>query len=964
MAVKVRIEAELDPSGALTGLRVIEGQGQKSSVALQKVGQQGNVVFTGLTQQQKRAADAAQLLGNTIGVQLPRQIQKLIAQSESLSRVLSFAFNATVMVGFAGALAALIPKVREYARELGGYGEEIRKIHNSNLEANKERALSPDSLSTARKELGLLNEQARQREWIVKLLEKEDDEIGLIFGYVQELRKAEVELRQIEQDRIKLLERITELTDKQRQNLMGVAGEVGMIGLKGFAAIAEQQRQARLEIDRLRSSGAMSGSLAGEAELLIDERARRQRAELERQAANETIALRQRVTEIGLKGVALIMAKERAAKQDLDRLLAETLISRKQHAERAALIEQQRIKEVAELLRQYTADTHAFVAQSSAATAKGFEAVEAQARRAAEEARRAFREMFGGLPAGHPDRVRAEEQLQARLVAIDAEANERRVELRREMTDRITALEQDAAIAALPEWMRGQAEIVASYQDATRRIQQELADRVISEANAARLVDAEWRRMNARLVDEHRRMTQELASQFESVFDDMTSGNLGKRILQGFKRMFFQVLASWVSTMRGVRAGGAGGFGGILGGVLFGGGAPGGVFGGMGTPPFVPAGGAALGSASPATSSFSLDQFPVQMRTPGNSLLAAGSAFFRDGAIVAGSSTGSSGRGGLRGFIGANRGALAGLLPMLAMAGGQKIGGTAGMLGAAVSSLGVLGAMNPALLGPLAMIPPAIFAGIGGGLLGFGVGMQHGKVAGSVTGAAAGLGTAGLMSLLGLSLGPVGWIAAGVIGLLGGLFGGIFGGRKRKRQAQKLSREFGTEIQRVIDSYRGFQTDYASALQALEQMRTDAWEQMRKLKGEGKKEFSRTLEPKFADARRQIEMIEAERQRRAGLLFGLPQFHSGGFVSGQMAGFRMRNGDIVARLREGEFVATPEATARNRGALEAMNNGGKLGGETHVHIHAVDAQSFEGWLKRGGMATIERVVRQRRQEGM
>jgi len=286
------------------------------------------------------------------------------------------------------------------------------------------------------------------------------------------------------------------------------------------------------------------------------------------------------------------------------------------------------------------------------------------------------------------------------------------------------------------------------------------------------------------------------------------------------------------------------------------------------------------------------------------------------------------------------------LLPLGAAMLGGKLGGNAGAIGAAAMSMGVL--LGSGVLGIA-----------GGGLLGFGIGSQHGYASGALSGAGTGALTGFMVG------GPVGAVIGGIIGLFGGLFGGWFGGRKRRKQAEKMTGQYLSEITSVLTAYKSFQTDYGTAIESLNAMYSEAEAQYSKLKKEGKKEFQRNLAPRFSDAQREIEMLEKERQRRMGLVFGAPQFHSGGYVSGQLAGWRMQSGEVFAVLKRGEYVVNPEATAKHRSTLEQINSGQAvaMGGLT-INGPLIQAQKIdEAWLRNGGAVEIMQAIRKAKQEG-
>src|SRR5262249_24833667 len=138
-----------------------------------------------------------------------------------------------------------------------------------------------------------------------------------------------------------------------------------------------------------------------------------------------------------------------------------------------------------------------------------------------------------------------------------------------------------------------------------------------------------------------------------------------------------------------------------------------------------------------------------------------------------------------------------------------------------LNALGVSSKFAPLILGTLA------FAGAG--LSGFGLGQQMGTGLGALAGAGQGALTGFMVG------GPIGALVGGIIGLLGGIFGGIFGGSKRKKQANAFfDNSVSPAIAQIIQGFDTFQVDNSSALQQLEQLRTDAQKQLSALKGQGK----------------------------------------------------------------------------------------------------------------------------------
>jgi hypothetical protein len=218
-----------------------------------------------------------------------------------------------------------------------------------------------------------------------------------------------------------------------------------------------------------------------------------------------------------------------------------------------------------------------------------------------------------------------------------------------------------------------------------------------------------------------------------------------------------------------------------------------------------------------------------------------------------------------------------------------------------------------------------------------------------------------------LAAGPIGAAIGAIVGGLVGLFSGIFGGKPSKHsQADKfINAQVLPMIQQQITAYEGFQTDFASSINSLEQLKQQSYDQMKQSFGTDatNDEWNKLIVPAISSAEDRIRLDEAERQRRATLQFGAPQFAEGGiFGGGSLPG-----GAGIAVLHPMERVMTSRATsmyAQDLAAMEASARSGvRLGGGDVIHIHAVDAASFEGMLKQHGWSTIKKLGKRDRVEG-
>jgi hypothetical protein len=444
----------------------------------------------------------------------------------------------------------------------------------------------------------------------------------------------------------------------------------------------------------------------------------------------------------------------------------------------------------------------------------------------------------------------------------------------------------------------------------------------------------------------------------QSVFDDIGSGNIGKRILANMEKMFFQIVAQWILSLNVMKSAA----GSIFGSIVFGPGSTGaGVFGGgggSGTSILGSLFGLGGGSGAPSgaafqpggifsdPSTFAGGSVPFQSGSglsgaiagtgaaPGAGLLpsasnALTSATMSDALVGIGGGTSSvassAGKaGGLSSlFSGGNLASLGGL--GLATA-GSAFGGKSGQAGALLMGLLMSGKLAPVLSSMFGAIglgaTGAIAGGLTGGLIGFGVGQGHGGLLGSLAGAGSGALTGFLVG------GPIGALVGGIVGLLGGIFGGILGGSKRKKQANALAdNTLLPEIAQIDAGFDGFQIDSASAIQQLEQLRSDSQKQLSALKGQGNDVFNLKVAPNIDIAEQHIRDTQAERDRRSAVAFGPPQFDTGGI-------FRVHGGGSgIGILEDGETVIKPGPSRTHKETLAAINAGGKVGGEIHFHVH-------------------------------
>ncbi len=496
--------------------------------------------------------------------------------------------------------------------------------------------------------------------------------------------------------------------------------------------------------------------------------------------------------------------------------------------------------------------------------------------------------------------------------------NENKIrDLARQRAEEEIQINTEAAIAMLPPWQRADAQIVADAQARIRKIEEmEAKDKdffLQGEREKAAIMQKEW----------HDRV-ESMANQLEGLYNEITTGGLKQFFINRFKHMVFEMVAAWIVGMQQMRAAsqqqmGSGGgilgaiFGGIFGG---GGGGLGGIFGGgaSGGP----------GGTPPFVGSF-----------------AGGSG-----------DTGMGSTGGLFGSLGLGLSAGAGGGP------GATLPSGAGPAGGISSLLGKLFSHGA---GP---ISGTMLATLGIGLLASN--FRGGGILHALGGAAGG-------ALTGLAIaGPLGALVGGIIGFFSGLFG-----HSTKKARLAIEADIKQKSATIEDAYNLFQMDWMSSRDALEQLRQAGVDA---LKQAGVKDISRSrvghVDQWIDKAEKEIDLTQAERNRRAALIFGPAQFRTGGFVGPNLggpapawfAGTAMHfasGGAVPAMLHEGEYVMRPEAVARfGRGRLDRMNSGGGGGGDIVINGPLIHADKIDdAWLRNGGAQKIMVALRRARLEG-
>jgi len=205
-----------------------------------------------LTADQRQGAEAAQLLGARLGVQLPRSVNNLIAQSKLLGPALNLAFGAGAVLAFGAAIGQLVlPKLQELHESLTGIKELTQTIQTA-------AKASVSEVNNLLKASGAtLDEQIRNLDNVLALLKSRGRD--LLGGGFDDFDVRADQLRRLNQA-VKVAE---EMRDKlkeiqlQRDPIAALKKELGSIApelipvIANIRGTAEELGKAKTELGDL-----------------------------------------------------------------------------------------------------------------------------------------------------------------------------------------------------------------------------------------------------------------------------------------------------------------------------------------------------------------------------------------------------------------------------------------------------------------------------------------------------------------------------------------------------------------------------------------------------------------------------------------------------------------------------------------------------------------------------------------
>jgi len=114
----VSIVIEGDEQDAVQSVQRLNSAVRQAEPAYRQVGQVSKQVMGDVARQSRQANDAAQLLGRTLGVQLPRELNRFLATSKTIGPILAQAFNVSLMLGFGAAAVTALVKIPGFISDM------------------------------------------------------------------------------------------------------------------------------------------------------------------------------------------------------------------------------------------------------------------------------------------------------------------------------------------------------------------------------------------------------------------------------------------------------------------------------------------------------------------------------------------------------------------------------------------------------------------------------------------------------------------------------------------------------------------------------------------------------------------------------------------------------------------------------------------------------------------------------
>ena len=154
----IRLNLQADATQAAGALKEVSGQAVSLDVELKKAGEAGEVagqqIQAGMTKAMSsttEATHAARLLGEEVGIRLPRALSSVLAHSETLGPILAGAFSTIAVIGFIGIAEQVGEKLSEVISSTFIFTDSMKGADEATKILNVELGKQEDRLDASEK---------------------------------------------------------------------------------------------------------------------------------------------------------------------------------------------------------------------------------------------------------------------------------------------------------------------------------------------------------------------------------------------------------------------------------------------------------------------------------------------------------------------------------------------------------------------------------------------------------------------------------------------------------------------------------------------------------------------------------------------------------------------------------------------------------------------------------------------
>lgn len=763
-------------------------------------------------------------------------------------------------------------------------------------------------------------------------------------------------------------------------------------GLQGNALYYAQEQKEIDDVTAKFLSSQLSKQHAIEAVYDIQDRFYKEAQKRQEELDAQTRKMEADAATAGLTGIARIQAETQAALVGIDERERAAASSGTELPEQRSDFQRQRaalgsegIQKQLEAERQYYEQMNQMMEGFTAQSQEGYARINADADKNAQAVLKSWETTWGQMDAMNLDWVLSVADAVGRAGQAYSAGAAEAARLHRETMDSLRKEEDLAARDSLPPWIAAELAIVDTYNDRVHKAKemedQQLADTKLH-ADQRRQIEQEYSAeviaagavMNSQLQKQGEETRDKLAGSLQSFFKNPQQYIEQRAMDTAYQYMANQMMQLFQNHPGNAGVGAVGWLFGMNGEAststnasTFGHSLFGGHTGGGGLD--------AIASSAPTFQSSA----QVHLQAGEMMLEAAHSMTLQGGGAGAGSDM------MMPGFGGGSAGSDLSSAGASTATGGMGAGGGTGALGGMDISSALTGTTGPDMTGSYgtafsgglnanaattAGTAASPWLGAAGAAITGGMGLlsayqNSNPVAGLVSGAMSGaaIGSA-FMPGVGTAIGAM---VGGIAGILAGVFGDKGKGEAQDLDSKTVQPGIATELQQYNTGNVGYEqaAQYFDNLQIQVQNQTNAW-------GSGARNwYSGHILPEIQAAQQQI--AQEEKGGRSLVALSAAQYHTGGLINdfGDLA-LNSTEGFILAQ--RGERMMTAAASSTHGPLLDAMNSGaippamlrgsravpasaGAVG-EVHLHIDALDAQSFEDWGRRGGSTKIRQMLNQ------